>query len=400
MKYDFDREVNRTGTDCYKWDYFHAAGDAPRLLPMWIADMDFPCPAPVVEALVARASHGIFGYNLKSASYLDAVVRWMQRRHGWTIKPEWICVTPGVVSALNMLVRTFVEPGERVLVQPPIYSPFYSAALNNHAEVLTNPLTYEDGRYTMDFADLQEKVRDSQVKMAILCNPHNPVGRVWTPEELTRFGELCTKNGILVVSDEIHGDLIHRGNKFTPIASLDEPFASRIITCTAPSKTFNLAGLQTSNIIISDAALRAKFEQTLMGDGLGGLNSFGLVATETAYNQGEEWLEQLIDYLGGNLRCLEDYVAHEIPQVSVIHPEGTYLVWLDFSALGLGKREMTHLMRDTAGVVLNDGYGFGPHCEGFQRMNIACPRSILMEALERIKRSVSSVPVSDTPAGP
>jgi cystathionine beta-lyase len=246
----------------------------------------------------------------------------------------------------------------------------------------------------MDFDDLQQKVRDPRVKMAILCSPHNPVGRVWTREELARFGEICLENNILVVSDEIHGDLIYRGNTFTPFAKAGDEFISRSVTCTAPSKTFNLAGLHTSNIIIADAGLRARFEKTLMSNGLFGGNVFGLVATEAAYNEGEEWLEQVIDYLGENLRYLEDYIAREIPQISVVHPEGTYLVWLDCRRLGLDKLELRRLMLDEARLQLNDGYGFGPEGEGFQRINIACPRAILVEALERIKTVIDRLPQS------
>ncbi|HEY3342585.1 MAG TPA: MalY/PatB family protein [Anaerolineae bacterium] len=392
MKYDFDHEVARAGTNSIKWDFCHDDGKEPRMLPMWVADMDFPCPAPVVEALVARASHGIYGYTGRTHAYLDSVVNWMQKRHNWTISPEWICYTPGVVAALNVLVRTFVSPGERVLIQPPVYHPFFSAAESNQSEVLANPLIYENGQYHMDFADLQQKVRDPRVKMAILCNPHNPVGRVWAKDELVRFGELCMENNILVVSDEIHGDLIYRGNTLTPFASAGSGFASRTITCTAPSKTFNMAGLQVSNIIISDPDLRARFQKALMNNGFFGANLFGLAATEAAYTCGEEWLEQVIDYLAGNLRFLEEYISREIPQLSAIHPEGTYLIWLDCRKLGLDRAGLNRLMRETARIVLNDGCDFGPQGEGFQRINIACPRSILIEALERIKDAVHHLP--------
>jgi cystathionine beta-lyase len=333
MKYDFDHEVTRTGTNSVKWDYFYD-GKEPRLLPLWVADMDFQCPQPVVDALTARAAHRIYGYTTHTPTYLDSVVNWMQKRHNWTIKPEWICYSPGVVAALNMLVRTFVAPGERVLIQPPVYHPFFSAAESNQSEVLANPLICENGQYHMDFADLQQKVRDPRVKMAILCNPHNPVGRVWSKDELVRFGELCMENNILVVSDEIHGDLIYRGNTLTPFASASAAFASRTITCTAPSKTFNMAGLQNSNIIIADPDLRARFKKSMANNGFFGANLFGLAATEAAYTYGEEWLEQVIDYLGDNLRCLEEYVSREIPQISAIHPEGTYLKWIDISKKG------------------------------------------------------------------
>ncbi len=392
MKYDFDHEVIRTGTDCIKWDFCHDDGNDPRVLPMWIADMDFPCPAPVVEALVTRAAHGIYGYTGRTHAYLNSVVNWMQKRHNWTINPEWICHTPGVVSALNILVRTFVAPGEKVLIQPPVYHPFFSAAECNQTEMVPNPLIFENGQYRMDFADLEQKLRDPLVKMAILCNPHNPVGRVWSKDELVRFGELCMAHNVLVVSDEIHGDLIFRGHTFTPFANASPAFASRTITCTAPSKTFNMAGLQVSNIIVSDPDLRAKFQKSLMSNGFFGANLFGLAAAEAAYTEGEEWLEQVIDYLGENLCYLEEYVAREIPQLSVIHPEGTYLIWLDCRQLGLNREGLTRLMRDTARVVLNNGCDFGSQGEGFQRVNIACPRSILVEALARIKDAVSQLP--------
>jgi cystathionine beta-lyase len=392
MKYDFDREVTRTGTECIKWDYCHADGNDPRVLPMWIADMDFPCPTPVVDALVTRAAHGIYGYTGRSRSYLNSVVNWMQKRHNWTISPEWICYTPGVVSALNVLVRTFVAPGEKVLIQPPVYHPFFSAAECNQTEVQANPLIFENGQYRMDYDDLAQKVRDPRVKMAILCNPHNPVGRVWSKEELARFGELCMAHNILVVSDEIHGDLVFRGHTFTPFANVDPAFAARTISCTAPSKTFNMAGLQVSNIIVSDPELRAQFQKSLMNSGLFGANLFGLAAAEAAFTQGEDWLEQVIDYLGGNLRYLEDYFAREIPQIKVIHPEGTYLIWLDCRSLGLSREALSQLMRNTARIVLNNGFEFGSQGEGFQRINIACPRSILVEALARIKDAVKQLP--------
>jgi cystathionine beta-lyase len=294
-----------------------------------------------------------------------------------------------VVPALNMLVRTFVAPGERVLIQRPVYYPFFSAIEGNGAEMVANPLVYENGRYRMDFGDLEEKARDPRVRLAILCSPHNPVGRVWTADELTRFGEICLKNDVLIVSDEIHGDLIYRGNKFVPLARLGEAFAQNAITCTAPSKTFNLAGLHTSNIIISNPELRGRFEKTLQSNGLFGINAFGVVAVEAAYNHGEEWLAQVLDYLEGNLRYLEDYVSGRIPQVTVIRPEGTYLVWIDCRRLGLDKDGLKRLMLKEARVYLDEGFLFGPEGEGFERINIACPRSILVEALERIGNAIA-----------
>jgi cystathionine beta-lyase len=290
-----------------------------------------------------------------------------------------------------MLVRTFVAPGEKVLIQPPVYYPFFSAVKNNAAELVTNPLVYQDGRYCMDLADLEEKARDPQVHMAILCNPHNPVGRAWTREELAGFGQICLEHDILIVSDEIHGDLTYPGAVFTPFASLGDDLAQHTVICTAPSKTFNLAGLQTSNIIIANAELRSRFQKTLKSNGLFGISAFGVVAVEAAYNAGEEWLEQALDYLAGNLRYLEEYVSRHIPQISLVRPEATYLVWLDCRRLGLGNSELKRLMLEEARVYLDDGCIFGPEGEGFERMNIACPRSILAEALERIKNAIDSL---------
>jgi len=397
MKYDFDREINRKGTNSVKWEFIKHGGSllyreepddsssGTRLLPMWVADMDFPCPEPVVEALVTRAQHRLFGYTSPTVSYYNAIVNWMKRRHGWEIEPEWICTTPGVVPALNMLVKTYTSPGDKVLIQTPVYYPFYKAVENSDGILVTNPLIYENGRYSMDFSDLEEKTKDPQVKMAILCSPHNPVGRVWTRDELLRFGEICLKNKVLVVSDEIHGDLILEGYVFTPFAGISEAFAQSSIICNAPSKTFNLAGLKTSNIIISDEKLRARFKKTLGRTALGGVGVFGVVALEAAYNHGEEWLSQVLDYIMDNFRYLEKYIAEQLPQIIVVPLEGTYLVWLDCRSLGLGKLELEQLILEEAKVYLDEGYIFGTEGEGFERVNLACPRSVLVEALERIR---------------
>ena len=400
MKYDFDREINRKGTNSVKWEFIKQRDDllfreepddssaSTRLLPMWVADMDFPCPEPVVEALAARAQHRIFGYTSPTASYYSAIVNWMSKRHGWEIAPEWITNTPGVVPALNMLVKTYISPGDKVLIQTPVYYPFNKAVENSDGVLVTNSLLYEDGRYSMDFADLEEKTKDPQVKMAILCSPHNPVGRVWTRDELLRFGEICIKNNVLVVSDEIHGDLILDGYVFTPFAGINEDFAQKSIICAAPSKTFNLAGLKTSNIIIPNEQLRGSFKKTLERTGLRGVSTFGIVALEAAYNHGEEWLAQVLVYIMGNLRYLEEYIAEYLPQITVVPLEGTYLVWLDCRRLGLGKMELEQVMLKEAKVYLGEGYIFGVEGEGFERINIACPRTVLVEALERIRNVI------------
>lgn len=400
MKYEFDRVVDRRGTHSVKWEFVQESGNPLRwkkearlpgsdgILPLWIADMDFPCPAPVVEALVARARHGIFGYTEKSPSYAGAVVRWMARRHGWRVSPEWICATPGVMPAVNLLIRTFVAPGEKVLVQPPVYYPFYSAVRNNGAAILENPLIVEGGRYVMDFDDLEKKTADPLLKMAILCNPHNPVGRVWTRSELARFGTLCRERGVLVVSDEIHGDIVHRGNRFTPFGNLGARHSGNACICTAPSKTFNLAGLHTSNIVIADKGLREQFERNLGRTGLLGVGPFGIAALEAAYNHGESWLEQVLEYIGGNLHFLMESIRSGIPRIGVIEPEGTYLVWLDCRKLGLAPPRLERFWIEKVKVRVDQGSLFGKGGEGFVRINIACPRVLLAEALGRLKRAV------------
>jgi cystathionine beta-lyase len=401
MEHNYDQEIARKGTNSTKWEFMAGEQEESRVihtdrffgedrtLPMWVADMDFRCPEPVVQALAARALHGIYGYSAPTASFYDSVVNWMKRRHGWKIDPGWICVTPGVVPALNMLVRTFTTPGERVLIQPPVYHPFKKSIEMNQAEVAVNPLRYIGGRYSMDLADLEAKVKDPEVKMAILCSPHNPVGRVWTREELMAFGEICTRHDVLVVSDEIHGDLVYQGHSFTPYATVSPDFVGQSVICAAPSKTFNMAGLQTSAIIIPNDDLRSRFAETLLSNGFYGINSFGVLAFEVAYNEGEPWLEQVLAYVEANLDYLEDYIASQIPEISVVRPEGTYLVWLDCRKLGLDRKDLTHLMLEEAKVYLDDGVIFGPEGEGFQRINIACPRPLLVEALERIKAAIA-----------
>ncbi len=400
MKHLFDEEHDRKGTCSVKWEFIQRGEDLlhwdhtdacfgpDRILPMWVADMDFRCPDAVVEALIARAEHGIFGYTAPTDPFYLSVANWMERRYGWKIDPSWICLTPGVVPALNMLVRTYVSQGDSVLIQPPVYYPFHKAIENNDAELVLNPLLYEDGKYRMDLADLEAKCGDPKVKMAILCSPHNPVGRVWTKDELVEFGKICIDNNVLIVSDEIHGDLIYPDYIFTPLAIINDDFAQNSVICTSPSKTFNLAGLQTSCIIIPNQDLRVRFQKTLQANGLFGISIFGMVALQAAYDHGEEWLAQVLDYIGGNLEYLEKYVAEHIPEIDVITPEGTYLVWLDCRRLQLDKWELKKLMLEEAKVYLDEGFIFGPEGEGFERINIACPRPILVEALDRIRRVI------------
>ncbi len=396
MNYNFDILPNRRGTGSVKWEFIFEGdlftqtdrtdekyGDE-QLLPLWVADMDFRSPPAVIEALTERAKHGIFGYTAATDSYYTAVTNWMQRRYNWRVEREWILQTPGVVPAISLLIQTFVTPGEKVLIQRPVYYPFMNAIKNNGAEIVSNSLRYENGRYRMDFDDLAAKTADPAVKLAILCSPHNPVSRVWTREELVRFGEICLQNNVLVISDEIHCDLIFNSAEFTAFATISDEFAQNSVICTAPSKTFNLAGLKTSNIIIPNPALRAPFAARLEATGIHGLNCFGAVAIQAAYNEGEEWLAAMLAYVEANYHFMVDYLAEYLPQVTVVPLEGTYLAWCDFRSVGLSPAKRKKLIMEKANVYLDEGEMFGPEGEGFERINLACPRSILAEALERI----------------
>lgn len=401
MSFDFDTEVNKFGINSIKWEFIFDAehnavqgdhadarhGDK-RLLPMWVADMDFRCPPAVIEAVVERAKRGVFGYAMPTDSYYEAVMSWFARRYGRSIQRDWLVMTPGVVPALNLMVQTYTQPGDKILIQRPVYHPFTFAIVNNGREVVSNSLVLEDGRYQMDFDDLAAKAADPAVKMAILCSPHNPIGRVWSRDELTRFGEICLANDVLVVADEIHCDLIYSGVEFTSFATISESFAQRSIVCTAPSKTFNIAGLKLSNIIIPDETLRSQFNKTLERTGIMGTNTFGIVATEAAYNFGEAWLTAVMAYIEGNYQFMQTYLADHLPQLHLLPAEGTYLVWLDCRALELTPAERKKLIFADAHLYLDEGEIFGPEGEGFERINLACPRWLLAEALERLQKAI------------
>lgn len=394
MTFHFDQEIDRKGTNSVKWemepeDYDEQVNpDAGRLLPLWVADMDFAAPPAVVDALVKRAEHGLFGYSIPTDSYYEAVIEWHKKRYGRIIQKEWIVLTPGVVPALNMIVQSFIQPGDKVLIQRPVYYPFFSAIENHGGEIVSNSLVYENGRYTMDFADLAQKAADPAVKLAILCSPHNPVGRVWTHDELLQFGQICLENDVLVIADEIHCDLIMPGHSFTSFASISEEFEQKSIVCTAPSKTFNLAGLHTSNIIIPDEAMRQKVTQTMEKHRMPGANPFGLAATEAAYKDGEAWLTAVIDYIADNYAFMESYLAEHLPQLRPIPLEGTYLLWIDCHGLELDPAARHQLLLNEAHIFLDAGEWFGPEGEMFERVNLACPRSVLQEMLERVVTAV------------
>lgn len=387
MEYDFDRIIDRRQTGSVKWDFNQRIFGREDILPLWVADMDFQAPQAVIEALVRRAKHGVYGYSDGMDGYYEALNTWLRKRHGWEIQKDWVIFSPGIVFALFQLVQSLTKPGDKVLLQSPVYPPFFQAVKNNRRELVNSQLILQDGRYTMDFKDLEGKFSRG-VKMMILCNPHNPVGRVWERDELDRLGKLCLEYDVLVISDEIHSDLIYKGHHHIPFASLSPELALQSVVCTAPSKTFNLAGLQTSNLIIPNPEYRKAFQRTRDLTGIHNPNVFGITALEAAYSEGWDWLNQLLDYLQKNVDFIVSSLAR-IPQIRAIQPEGTYLVWLDFRELGMGPNELQDFLVHKAGVGLNAGFQFGPGGEGFARLNIGCSKSLLEEAFERIKAAIN-----------
>lgn len=386
----FDEKLERRNTGCMKWDVVDESFGAPDELPLWVADMDFETPKAVTDALIRRCLHGAFGYPIVPKSYYEAIIGWMRRRHGWEIKREWICFTPGVIPALYWAVEAFTAPEDTVLVQSPVYYMFYNAIKAKGRGTVCNVLKPTADGYRIDFEDLEAKLADPKVTMMIFCSPHNPVGRVWTREELMEVGWLCVKHGVLLVSDEIHADLVYKGHKHIPMASLGDEIAANTITCTAPSKTFNLAGLSTANAIIPDPEKFARFKAVAKSVAVSTPTILGITALEAAYNEGEPWLEDLIDYLQQNYDFLEGWLADHLPQLKPLRPEGTYLIWLDFRFLGLDKDGLKEFLNTKARVAMDQGAWFGEGGEGFARMNIACHRSTLEQALQRIKQAVEA----------
>ncbi len=384
----FDERINRFDTHSVKWDHTEAIFEKEDLLPMWVADMDFRAPQPVIDALTTRIQHGIFGYSMPTENTKSAIQGWLNRRHHWSIQQDWIVFTPGVVPALSAAVNTYTEKGDKVVIQSPVYYPFRDMVEKSEREVVDNPLVRKNGKYEMDFNDLETKIADPEVKMLLLCNPHNPVGRVWKKEELIKLAELCLANHVLIVSDDIHFDLIFKGYEHTLISSLSNEIAANTITCIAPSKTFNLAGMQLSTIIIPDEEKREKFNAYMGKLGLFAPSPFGITAVEAAYNHGEEWLDDLMDYLQENLSYLTTFINERLPQIDVIEPEGTYLVWLDFTKLNMSHEELEQFVQGEARLALDEGYIFGEGGKGFERINIACPQSVLQEGLERLEKAI------------
>lgn len=385
MKYDFDKTIDRRATNSYKWD------SAPEgALPMWVADMDFRTAPAIIDALQKRVAHGIFGYTRVPDAYYDAVTSWFSRRHGWDIDREWIIYTSGVVPAVSAVIKALTVPDDKVIVQTPVYNCFFSSIRNNGCEIVSNPLRRTADTYEMDFDALERCAADPRAKVMLLCNPHNPAGRVWTPDELTRLGNICLRNGVTVVADEIHCELVYQGFKYTPFASLSDAFLHRSVTCVSPSKAFNIAGLQIANIVAFDNDLRSRIDKAININEVCDVNPFGVAATIAAYNEGEEWLNQLVDYLHGNYEAMAEFCRRELPEFPITRLEGTYLVWMDCSSLGMPSDALEHALLEDARLWLNAGTMYGAEGEGYMRWNIACPRSVMLDGLNRFLNFVRS----------
>ncbi len=386
---DLDKIIERKNTDCLKFDAVVRRGYPECILPLWVADMDFPAAPPILAALQKRIAHGVFGYSEPDPNrFFPVLERWFRERHNWQIQKDWLIQTPGVVFALAMAVKAFTNPGDAVLIQQPVYYPFSEVILDNGRRRVSSDLILKDGRYDIDFTDLERKIVENKVKLFLLCSPHNPVGRVWTRKELETVAAICHKNNVIVVADEIHEDFVWTERPHIPYASLGEAFAQQAVICTAPSKTFNLAGLQVSNIFIPDYGLRRRFHHEINAAGYSQLNTLGLIACEAAYQYGAPWLEEVKQYLCGNINFTKAFLQQHIPQIRLVEPEGTYLLWLDCRGLGLANTELEDLIIKKAGLWLDSGAIFGASGKGFQRINIACPRSVLQEALERMQKAI------------
>lgn len=388
---DFDALVDRKNTGCLKYDFAVKRGMPEDVLPLWVADMDFKTSSYVQDAIAAQAEHGIYGYNESGESYFEAVQSWLLEHHGWRVEEKWLVKTPGVVFALAMTVKAFTEEGDAVMIQQPVYYPFSSVIKDNNRKIVDNTLVQDEtGKYHMNIADFEDKIVKEKVKLFFLCNPHNPVGRAWSREELEKIGDICYKHQVLVVSDEIHEDFVFSG-KHQVLSNLKKEYEEITITCTAPSKTFNIAGLQTSNVFIPNPQLRGKFEKQISAAGYSQLNAAGLAACEAAYRYGEEWYRAVCAYIKENISFTKKFLKEHMPQIKMLEPEGTYLVWMDFRALGLTGQKLEELIIHKAGLWLDSGAIFGASGEGFQRINVACPRITLKTALERLEEAVSSL---------
>lgn len=391
MKYDFNKIINRNNTKSLKYDFAKERNMPEDLLPLWVADMDFQTAPEIIDALNKAVSHGIYGYSEGKEEYFDAVYNWYNDNFNWQVKKEWLIKTPGVVFAIALAINALTNEGDSVLIQNPVYYPFTEVIVDNNRKLVNNSLVRNGKKYEIDFEDFEKKIIENNVKLFILCSPHNPVGRVWKKWELEKIGDICLKHNVKIVSDEIHSDFVYPENKHIVFSSLDEKYQNITITCTAPTKTFNLAGLQISNIFIPNLEIRKKVLKQLDKVGYSQVNLMGIVACEAAYKYGRQWLDELKEYLLNNLNFLRDYLETNIPQIKLIEPEGTYLIWLDCSELGFEDKELETFIVEKAKLWLDSGYIFGKEGEGFQRINIACPRETLKKALEQLKMAVDEI---------
>ncbi|MDK2586074.1 MalY/PatB family protein [Romboutsia sedimentorum] len=387
MSYNFDAVIDRSNNFAAKWSEMDKKYGTNDLLPMWIADMDFKTAPCIIDALRDRLEQGIYGYTTRPASYNEAIASWTDRRYGWKIKPEWLIFSPGVIPTISILIQEMTKENDKIMIQEPVYSPFNSVVKQNKRDLVISPLIkLEDGNYVMDYEDIESKIKD--VKVFILCNPHNPVGRVWTKEELKKLGDICVRHNVLVISDEIHSDIIFKNHKHIPFGSISEEFEQNSITCMAPTKTFNIAGLQTSQVILPNEEHYQILDNAFIRLDIRRNNAFSLVATEAAYNHGEDWLNEYLKYIEENMDFAIKYINENIPSLKVRKPEGTYLLWVDFSETGLSDEEVAKALVDKGKVALNSGESFGTGGKGYQRINLACPRAMVEDGLSRIKKAI------------
>ncbi|WP_233541865.1 MULTISPECIES: MalY/PatB family protein [Coprobacillaceae] len=385
--FDFDQVIDRKNTNCAKWDGMKRKNVNPDVISMWVADMDFKAPQRVLDVLKERIDHGVFGYSFVGDDYLDAIVSWMHRRHQFDIDKQWIVPTPGVVTALKLAVNTLTQKGDGIIIHKPVYYPFDRSILANERHVVENPLIFKDGQYECDFEAFEKAIIENNVKLFILCNPHNPIGKVWKKEELYQLGMICKKHGVKVVADEIHQDFVYEDNEHIPFYNVDPSFKEFSIICTAPSKSFNLAGLQTSNIIIANKEIREAFKATMNRVGVDEPAILGLLACQTAYNECELWFDEMLEYVYDNFTYLDKFLKANMPEIKLVHPQGLYLAWVDFRALNMSAKELEDFMQNKAGLWLDEGYIFGTGGEGFERFNLATPRATLEKACQRLLKA-------------
>lgn len=384
-KYNFDQIIDRKNTSCLKYDFGMQRKGRTDLLPMWVADMDFALPEEILADFHKRIDHGIFGYTDPDAEYYAALDRWFSVHHGYHIQPEWVTLGCGVVYGLATGVKAFTEPGDAVLIQQPVYYPFREVIEDNGRKFVNSQLHYENGKYTIDFTDFEQKIEDNNVKVFLLCSPHNPAGRVWTKEELTRMGDICLKHNVIILDDEIHCDFVYTPHHFTSFLALDEKYRNNLVVFNSPSKTFNVAGLQPGNIIIPDENLRKRYRKANAAAGYSQGSIMGQVAVKSCYTKGDEWVKELVEYIAGNIAWVRDFVKENFSKATFVEPEGTYLVWIDFSGYGLSDDELEHLVTDEAKLWLDSGKIFGPATAQFERFNMACPRSTVEKAFHQLK---------------